>query len=129
MIRHSLLYLVIALIATIEYVSGFAVSIVPGWQSVIVPPFMILSIFLLVWLYCLPIGYAILEKKNNLPPQRTVFIHLFLTLCFFFYSNGVNSLYNTPNVFLRFAIPLGLFAIGQMIYIISFFKALKRTTA
>lgn len=122
MVRYSFLFLVIALISTIEFICGFAVSVVPGWHTVIVPPFMIFSIILLSWLYLLSIGYFVLERKNRQPNQRMFIIHLALTLLFFFYSNGDNSFYNTPKGFLSFMVPLGLFLIGQLIFIIIFVR-------
>jgi hypothetical protein len=127
MIRYSLLFLVIALIATIEFIGGFAVSVVPGWHTVIVPPFMIFSIILLSWLYLLSIGYFVLERKNRQLTQRMFIIHLALTLLFFFYSNCENSFYNTPNGFLSFMVPLGLFLVGQLIFIIIFVRNIIRS--
>jgi hypothetical protein len=127
MVRHSLLFLVIALIATIEFICGFAVSVVPGWHTAVAPPFMIFSIILLSWLYLLSIGYFLLERRNRQPPQRIVIIHLLLTLLFFFYSNGENSFYNTPNGFIRFIVPLGLFAVGQLIFITLFVSRISRS--
>jgi hypothetical protein len=126
MVKISLLFLVIALIATIEYLSGFAVSVVPGWQTEIVPPYMILSVLLPIWLYLLPLGYFILERKKRLPVRRTVVIHLIMTLFFFLYSNRENLFYDTPNRFFRFIVPLALFAIGQVIFIIIFVRTISR---
>jgi hypothetical protein len=125
MVRHSLLFLVIALIATIEFISGFAVSVVPGWHTEIVPPFMIFSVVLLIWLFLLSLGYYMLERKRRQLPQKAVVIHLILTLFFFFYSNGANSFYNTPNGFFRLIIPLGLFAVGQLIFITVFVRRIN----
>jgi hypothetical protein len=124
MVRYSILFLVIAIIATIEFISGFAVSVIPGWHTEIAPPFMVLSIALLVWLYILPVAYFILEKKKNLPTQKLVALHLMLTLFFFFYSNG--AFYDTSNGFLKLIFSLGLFIIGQFIYIIVFVRRIIR---
>jgi ACR3 family arsenite efflux pump ArsB len=108
-------------------ICGFAISVVPGWHAEIAPPFMIFSILLLSWLYLLSFGYFMLERKNRQPPQRMVIIHLLLTLLFFFYSNGANSIYNTPNGFLRFIVPLVLFAVGQLIFMIVFVRRISRS--
>ena len=125
MVRYSLLFLVVALIATIESLRGFPVSVVPGWHTIIVPPYMLLSIFLLLWLYVLPIGYLILERKSIAILKRPVVMHLMLTLFYFFYSNGGVQYYSTPVCLLTMTIPLAFFAIGQLIFIIYFVRRIS----
>jgi hypothetical protein len=125
MVRHSLLFFVIALIATIEFIGGFAVSVVPGWHTVIVPPLMIFSMILISWLYLLSVFYFVMERKNRQLPQRMFIIHLILTLFYFFYSNEEGLFYNNPNGVLRFIVPVGLFAIGQLIFIILLVKRIR----
>ena len=125
MVRHSLLFLVIALIATIEFMGGFAVSVVPGWHIVIFPPLMIFSMILISWLYLLSVFYFVMERKNRQLPQRMFIIHLILTLFYFFYSNEEGLFYNTSNGVLRFIVPVGLFAIGQLIFIILLAKRIR----
>lgn len=129
MVRNSLLFLVIALIATIEFISGFAVSVVPGWHTQIAPPFMIFSVVLLIWLFLLSLGYYMLERKRRHIPQKAVIIHLILTLAFFFYSNGAYSFHNTPNGFFRLIVPMGLFAIGQLIFFNVFMIRISASSA
>jgi uncharacterized membrane protein YtjA (UPF0391 family) len=125
MVRYSLLFLVIALIATIESLGGFSVSVIPGWHTVIVPPFMMLSILLLLWLCLLPVGYLILERKNNTLTKRPIVMHLMLTLFYFFYSNGGARYYYTPVGLLLKFMSLAFFAIGQVIFIIYFVRTIS----
>ena len=124
MFRHSLLFLVMALIATIEFIGDFTVIVVPGWHTELGPPFIIYSIIILTWLYLLSIGYFVLERKNRQPPQKLVIIHLLLTLMYFLYSNAAYSLY--INVSIRL-IALGLFGAGQLLFIVFFMKNISRS--
>lgn len=123
MIRTSLLFLVIALIATIGFIGGFAISVVPGWHTEVAPPYTILSTILLSWLYVLSIGYFLLERKNRVPSRSLVIAHLILTLFYFIYANEMTFFFN--NAYITIILPLILFTIGQVIFLINFIRNLS----
>lgn len=117
MIRISFLFLVIALIATIQLLSNdIAVSVIPGWHTSILPSFAILSFLAYCWLLLLPVGYLILERKKQQPGKGMIYVHLAFTLVYFF--NAV--FYSYPLLI------LGLFASGQALFILSFVSNLRR---
>jgi hypothetical protein len=112
--KPSLVFFVIALIPAIELSNGLAMSVLPGWHTTVITPMVTISLIMLAWLFVIPVGYFILERKNKLPTNRQTVIHLFLTLSFFLLSN--NLLYAVTNERVATSMPLLLFVTGQIFF-------------
>jgi hypothetical protein len=126
MVRLSFLFLVIALIATLEMFSSPVVSVMPGWHTTIYPPFFWLSILLLGWLYVLSGVYLFLEKKGKPISKIWVMVHLLTTLSFFLYTNGYGLIQEYSETSHIVPYSLIFFGLGQIIFIGFVFSALRR---
>lgn len=118
MFKNSTVFLIIAIIAVIEMLnSEVAMSVVPGWHITIASPHMLLSIGLLIWLFLLVAGYYILERTAKSLMQRTVKVHMVLTLFYFLISNNFFLFNVGTNAYVAVLLPLVLFTTGQVYFV------------
>jgi len=130
MIRYSILFLVIAIIAVLisfseNIISGFATSVVPGWHTTIYPPFYVVSILQLAWICLLPLLYHIVEKRGKNMGHRAFLFHVFATLAFFVPSIDYVDFFGVDESTIMVLLPLVLFIIGQCWFLVAALKAWK----
>jgi len=116
--RYFILYLVIAIMLTVGPFIAPATSVAPGWHTVILPPYFILSISILIWFYALAAIYYYLESKKYYLPRQLMLIHLFLSLCYFPYA--LNTVpFDLQNIWGYVGvISLILFVFGQFLFVL-----------
>jgi len=107
--RYSIIYLSIAIVLTFGPFLAPSFSMVPGWHTVILPPYFILNIFILFWFYFLAAIYRYLHIKKFCIPQKCALLHLVSSLLYFPYALAVGSFV--------MLISLILFIIGQAAFI------------
>ena len=120
-------HLILLIIAALFSFSGdaFATSVVPGWHTTIYSPFSLIGVSLNVWLCLLVIGYWFIIRKQESVRPGIFLLHLLLTLPMLVYMRFpwfVPVHYVLP-VFLAL---VGLFIIGQGVFLTVFFKSFRR---
>ena len=120
MIHYSGLFVVIAVIAFLVSLSGYTVSVVPGWHTTIYPPYYLISMAQLVWIALLPVFYRLLEKRKREIPREYFLIHLCTTLTIFIPLADWLAIGGYYINWLPFIIPLVIFILGQLLFLIVF---------
>lgn len=130
MVRHSFLFLIIAIIALLvsfseSLVTGFATSVVPGWHTTIYPPFFVVSVLQISWICLLPLFYFMLEKRNRKISSSAFLFHLFSTLTFFVSLTGIAGFLDAYVIKMAAFLPLIIFTVGQCWFLFSALKVAK----
>jgi hypothetical protein len=124
MFRASLVFLIIAIIATIQIFGNAGVLIVPGLRLDL-DKYSITTAGVLLWLVLLPLSYNILERKNRMIPNKWIIIHLIGTLFYFIWLNYVLPVYYYINFNISIVV-FSIFLLSQIIYVYLFIKYLVR---
>jgi hypothetical protein len=122
-VRTSLLFFIIAIIATMEYFADAVTVVVPGWHTTILPPMFYVSIFILASLYVQALGYFVLELKKKHVAKKWILFHLATTLFYFVYTNwpSLGTLaYEDESSSLALMAP---FFLGQLVFVVIFIRA------
>ncbi|MFC0606658.1 hypothetical protein [Rufibacter quisquiliarum] len=120
--RTYLIYLNLFFFLLIRLVfsEDIAVSVIPGWHTVILPPYALVSVFAHFWLLVLAGAYYFLERKGKVLSYRNVFLHCFLTIPLLLYLHvPIDISHALQNVF---AVLILLFLLGQLLLSGSFFQ-------
>jgi hypothetical protein len=117
MVRYSMVFLIIAIIALLVSLSNtllVATSVIPGWHTTIYPPFFWVSVLQLTWICLLPLFYLILEKRNRKISKKAFLIHLFCTVMVFVSADRLISYLGYYMSRIAITLPFVLFTLGQL---------------
>src|SRR5262245_52388289 len=122
MVRQSSVFLIIAIIALLYLIPGpivatWSLSVVPGWHTTIFPPYLIGSIFQLLWIWLLPLLYFFVEKKRLVIKKYVFPLHLICTLTYFLSAGSIDILLNTVATLVWTIIVNVLFIVGQVFFL------------
>lgn len=129
MVRYSFLFFIIFIVGLLMAFSGqAATSVVPGWHTTIYPPWFFVSAFQFLWLGVASVIYFFLEKKGLVVSRKVFILHTFLSLLVFI-DNSVGYFDNNTAELMFVTLPLVLFLLGQVIFIIGALKARRPATS
>ncbi|MFT3934112.1 MAG: hypothetical protein QM726_10890 [Chitinophagaceae bacterium] len=129
MVKYSFVFLVIFLIAMLSYLSQeAAISVAPGWHTIIYPPSFFLALSLFIWIGIAALIYYILERNEKVVRHRIFLLHTILSL----FAFPTNAIPYSENYYVARVVLIALyflFALGQIIFLIGVVKAKKVTSA
>ena len=125
MFRASAIFLILAIIATIQIFGNAGILVEPGWRISMLDIYSIATASILLWLYLISLSYYILEGKNKTIPKKWIIIHLVGTLFFFIWLNYSLPVYYYLNYNLGIVV-FGIFILSQIFYLYLFIKSLVR---
>ena len=127
MVRYSFLFFIVFLVGLLVEFSGqSATSVVPGWHTTIYSPWFLVGIFQLLWLGIASAIYFFLELKGLVVSRKLFILHTFLSLLVFF-DYGIGYFVNITAEFFFVVLPLILFLLGQVVFVVGAIKAEKTT--
>jgi hypothetical protein len=114
----------LALLLFILFPFDFATSVVPGWHTTIFPPHFILWLVVIIFLFLSTIGYWFLAKRVGKINWMSFFVHLVLTIPFYFLDLEELYAFDLSKTLLIKSILLVLipFMIGQALFVIHFVR-------
>lgn len=127
----------ILLLLTIPFSLDFATSVVPGWHTTILPPYLIGEVTIIIVLLLSIIGYWLLSKQSDKTNWILFAIHFALTVPTILFLKFPSILLNVqlPDSnelikafeFRMKLIPVAwaLFAVGQIIFLIYYIRTIK----
>lgn len=132
MFKYSTVFFIIAIIAVLHLVSGFAMggtitSVVPGWHTTIFPPYTVAIFVQLLWICLLPVFYWFLQKKELILFPWVVPIHLACTLCYFISAGTILMIFTTESSFFWITAPNVVFVLGQFFFLVSLLISQKQS--
>ena len=125
MFRASLIFLILAIIATIQIFGNAGIFIAPGWHISILSIYSITTSGVLLWFFILPLSYYILERRNKILPKKWIISHLVGTLVYFIWLNYSLPVYYYLNYNISIVV-FSIFLLSQIIYLYLFIKYLVR---
>ncbi|RYE59021.1 MAG: hypothetical protein EOP48_02175 [Sphingobacteriales bacterium] len=128
MIKFSFVFLILFTIGVFSAVHPeLAASVVPGWDTLILPPRTIVLLFQILWLGVAAVIYYLTERKGRAVSQICFKIHLFSSLTVF-----VDSTFAVFEDHLRIpgiVILYSIFLLGQSVFLSGVFSAKKRNVS
>jgi hypothetical protein len=106
----------------------YASSVVPGWHTTIYPPYFLLGVLNFAWWFLVFGAYLFSEVKKKYVSRTVFIIHMLLSLPLIFLGE-INELVfisgpsHPERLLYSSGIVIGLFMLGQIIFIIYYIKA------
>jgi hypothetical protein len=125
MIKYSFVFLILFTIGILSFLQpGLAFSVVPGWHTIILPPWFLASSLQILWLGVASAIYYFIEWKGKAVSQNVFRFHLFSSL--FVFLDSAYAFFEDYYIGrIMIIIPYLLFLLGQFVFVIGVFKAKK----
>jgi hypothetical protein len=127
----------ILLLLSIPFSFDFATSVVPGWHTVIYPPYFVAGFLAIVVLLLVTIGYWLLLKRADKTSWALFLIHFLLTIPAIMFlkfpsillnvhESNQAELFKALSLRIKFIpVALILFVAGQILFCVYFIRTIK----
>ncbi|HTE25811.1 hypothetical protein [Flavitalea sp.] len=127
MVRFSFVFLIVFVIGTLSVLRlDLATSVVPGWHTVIYPPWFLASVFQILWLGVTSAIYYFIDRKGKVVNRNLFLLHIILSL-FVFVDSAYAFFENYYAGRIVKIAPYFLFLLGQFVFLIGILKAKKKS--
>ncbi len=134
---HIPFFAFLVLLIIMLFPFDFAVSVIPGWHTIILPPYFIWTCIIVIVLFIITIGYWYLSKRVDTINWILFAFHFILTIPTVIFLNfpsrflneqhlGYQEIMQSISLQIQLVYTVSvLFIIGQMFFVVYFVRTIK----